>query len=178
MKWTPEAIEFVRHRWLVEGKSASVIAAEMTGVTRNSVIGIAHRRGWPKRKTAFRAPVKARQKRANPVRAIKRASPTAMPSKIKQILASHEVQSIPDECTWRPIDGAEPVPLMRLEPQHCRWPIDGAVPLFCGCTRIPGTSYCASHVKLAFVAAAPRRKAPIPLYQADALTTVKELTTP
>lgn len=42
MSWTDERIELLKKRW-TEGNSASQIAAELGGVTRNAVIGKVHR---------------------------------------------------------------------------------------------------------------------------------------
>ena len=45
MAWTDERVELLKKRW-TEGKSAAEIAKELgEGVTRNAVIGKAHRMG-------------------------------------------------------------------------------------------------------------------------------------
>ncbi|MCB1373879.1 MAG: hypothetical protein KDJ78_06855 [Rhodobacteraceae bacterium] len=50
MSWTDERVEALRSMW-TEGKSASQIAKELGGVTRNAVIGKVHRRPLePRRK--------------------------------------------------------------------------------------------------------------------------------
>ena len=51
MAWTPEQVELLKKRWS-EGFSGKMIAEEIGGVTRNAVIGKAHRLGlvgWPTR---------------------------------------------------------------------------------------------------------------------------------
>jgi GcrA cell cycle regulator len=48
MSWTDERVETLRAMW-VEGKSASQIAKELGGVTRNAVIGKVHRLGLSNR---------------------------------------------------------------------------------------------------------------------------------
>ena len=47
MAWTTEREDLLRKLWL-QGLSASQIAYVMAGVTRNAVIGKAHRMGLPK----------------------------------------------------------------------------------------------------------------------------------
>ena len=44
MSWTDERVELLRKLW-TEGHSASQIAAQLGGVTRNAVIGKVHRLG-------------------------------------------------------------------------------------------------------------------------------------
>lgn len=60
MEWTEERTELLRRLWL-EGQSASQIAERLGGVTRNAVIGKAHRlglsgRGAPVRREPPKAP--------------------------------------------------------------------------------------------------------------------------
>ena len=64
MSWTDERVETLKRMWS-EGQSASQIAKEPGGVTRNAVIGKAHRLGLKSRPS----PVKATEKAAKPVKA-------------------------------------------------------------------------------------------------------------
>ncbi len=48
MAWTPDRVEILTEMWM-EGKSASLIAKELGGVTRNAVIGKVHRLGLSNR---------------------------------------------------------------------------------------------------------------------------------
>src|ERR1044071_1933610 len=48
MGWTDERVELLKKVW-AEGLSASQIAAELGGITRNAVIGKVHRLGRPGR---------------------------------------------------------------------------------------------------------------------------------
>ncbi len=47
MSWTDERVETLKRMW-AEGQSASQIAKELGGVTRNAVIGKVHRLGLSK----------------------------------------------------------------------------------------------------------------------------------
>ena len=48
MSWTDERVELLKKMW-TEGQSASQIAKELGGVTRNAVIGKVHRLGLSNR---------------------------------------------------------------------------------------------------------------------------------
>ncbi|TDK42204.1 GcrA family cell cycle regulator [Antarcticimicrobium luteum] len=75
MSWTDERVELLKKMW-GEGQSASQIAKELGGVTRNAVIGKVHRLGLSNRSTGA-APAKAEAK-AKPVEAA-RPQPAAKP---------------------------------------------------------------------------------------------------
>lgn len=68
MSWTDERIEQLRNMW-EKGLTASQIADELGGVSRNAVIGKAHRLGLKSRPS----PVKATEK-------VKPAKPAAPPA--------------------------------------------------------------------------------------------------
>ena len=76
MSWTDERIEQLRNMW-EKGLTASQIADELGGVSRNAVIGKAHRLGLKSRPS----PVTATDKVAKPVKAAapKPAAPVAAP---------------------------------------------------------------------------------------------------
>jgi GcrA cell cycle regulator len=70
MSWTDERIESLRTMW-EKGLTASQIADELGGVSRNAVIGKAHRLGLKSRPS----PVKATEKVAKPAKAPTPAAP-------------------------------------------------------------------------------------------------------
>ena len=77
MSWTEERIERLKKMWH-DGATASQIADELGGVSRNAVIGKAHRLGLKSRPS----PVKATEKAAKPAKAPtapKPASPAPAP---------------------------------------------------------------------------------------------------
>ncbi|GAA3864445.1 GcrA family cell cycle regulator [Celeribacter arenosi] len=71
MSWTDERVETLKKMWS-EGQSASQIAKELGGVTRNAVIGKVHRLGLSNRAGAGAAP-----------KAAAAAAPKAKPAKPK-----------------------------------------------------------------------------------------------
>ncbi len=61
MSWTDERVDVLKKMW-GEGQSASVIAKELGGVTRNAVIGKVHRLGLSNRVTSTTAKPAAKDK--------------------------------------------------------------------------------------------------------------------
>ncbi|MGC0224468.1 GcrA family cell cycle regulator [Pseudooceanicola nitratireducens] len=79
MSWTDERVELLKKMW-TEGQSASQIAKELGGVTRNAVIGKVHRLGLSNRSgggSASAAPAAAAKPEAKPKPA---AKPAATPA--------------------------------------------------------------------------------------------------
>ena len=74
MSWTDERVEVLKKMW-GEGQSASVIAKELGGVTRNAVIGKVHRLGLSNRVTSTTAKPAAKEKAKAQVKA-KPAAPS------------------------------------------------------------------------------------------------------
>src|ERR1700724_3658947 len=65
MSWTDERVEMLKKLW-ADGLSASQIAAELGGITRNAVIGKVHRLGLSGRaQTPSSAAPRPRKARAN-----------------------------------------------------------------------------------------------------------------
>ncbi len=62
MSWTDERVEILKKMW-GEGQSASVIAKELGGVTRNAVIGKVHRLGYPTARAVAAKPLLATRQR-------------------------------------------------------------------------------------------------------------------
>src|SRR5438270_145289 len=75
MSWTEERIERLKKMWH-DGATASQIADELGGVSRNAVIGKAHRLGLEQRPSPVKAgEEKDTKKPARAAAALKRAAP-------------------------------------------------------------------------------------------------------
>lgn len=74
MSWTDERVETLKRMW-TEGQSASQIAKELGGVTRNAVIGKVHRLGLSNREEEEAAPAAQAQPPADVVEAAPRSEP-------------------------------------------------------------------------------------------------------
>ena len=169
MNWTDERVELLRKLW-AEGLSASQIAAQLGGVSRNAVIGKVHRLKLSSRGRA--APTQARQKKAKTA-APKTTKPASPPSRpVPQTIGATALKIEYDEETApRPMaraDDSVVVPISRrlklveLPDRTCTWP-NGA-PLnedfhFCGTASKDGSPYCAYHARLAYQPVSERRRA-------------------
>ncbi|EPX82264.1 GcrA family cell cycle regulator [Salipiger mucosus] len=80
MSWTDERVELLKKMWN-EGQSASQIAKELGGVTRNAVIGKVHRLGLSNRNGGTPAPAAAPAKEEKPAKEARpRPAPKAEPA--------------------------------------------------------------------------------------------------
>jgi GcrA cell cycle regulator len=141
MAWTDERVERLRELW-DKGLSASQIAKELAeNVTRNAVIGKAHRMGLPSRPS----PVKA-----DPA---KRAAAAA-----KKKAAAAAPKKAPATARSAPSTGK--VSILDLTESMCKWPIGHPGEShfhFCGKASQPNFPYCASHCVEAYQVQQPRR---------------------
>lgn len=178
MNWTDERVEKLKKLWS-EGLSASQIAAQLGGVSRNAVIGKVHRLNLPGRAKAGGTPASARPKRpavttprpsnfaARPVNA-----PRPVSRPVGNALTKDEVDTDFDAQTENlpvVISGKNVVvpmsrklELTQLTERTCKWPIGD--PLnddfhFCGCESPDNSPYCTYHQRLAYQPSAERRRA-------------------
>lgn len=85
MSWTDERVETLKRMWS-EGQSASAIAKELGGVTRNAVIGKVHRLGLSNRNEeaeAKPAPAPAAEKKPEKKPAPAKPEPAPQPEAVK-----------------------------------------------------------------------------------------------
>ncbi len=82
MSWTDERVELLKKMW-GEGQSASQIAKELGGVTRNAVIGKVHRLGLSNRTTggSSKAAAEPKEKPAPKAAAKPKAQPKTEPAR-------------------------------------------------------------------------------------------------
>lgn len=177
MSWTDERVELLKKMWS-EGQSASQIAKELGGVTRNAVIGKVHRLGLSNRAGA--APAKpAKEKAEKPAAAAKAAKkaeePAARPERA-QVPARKPIisagQPLPPQPSANEISPealasvrevekkSKKINLMELTERTCKWPIgDPATDdfWFCGLPVQQGKPYCEAHVGVAFQPMSARR---------------------
>ena len=110
MSWTDERVETLKRMW-TEGQSASQIAKELGGVTRNAVIGKVHRLGLSNRVESEEAPAAAADPAAAPA-----ATPRAAASAPRAAAPAPQPEAAPEpapEPEPRPEpanDAAEPEP--------------------------------------------------------------------
>lgn len=184
MSWTDERVEILKKMW-GEGQSASVIAKELGGVTRNAVIGKVHRLGLSNRagsagaKAAAKEKPKATEAKAKPTTAPKpepaAAAPAAppprvLPPAVRKIIPAG--QPLPPQPSANEISPealakvsevektSKKISLMELTEKTCKWPVgDPATDdfWFCGLNVQTGKPYCEAHVGVAFQPMSSRR---------------------
>ncbi|MDU8929847.1 GcrA family cell cycle regulator [Alisedimentitalea sp. MJ-SS2] len=152
MSWTDERVELLKKMW-GEGQSASQIAKELGGVTRNAVIGKVHRLGLSNRATGGKTDAKktAAKAEAKPRATRTRAKPAAKEAPAaKATAAEPEARPTPSPARKAIIPAGQPLPpqpsaneispealakvnevekkakkltLMELTERTCKWPV-------------------------------------------------------
>jgi len=160
--WTEDRDAVIRELWRTI--PASAIAARFGDVTRNAVIGRAHRLGLAikspmTRSEAARIGGKASVAAARAARAARRAK-TKIETKGKAKIVRDLFRSATFQADAEPVPQVpDLVPLVfhvaDLEHHHCRWP--GEVPGHsCGRNKVEGLSYCAEHARRAYRSPDPK----------------------
>lgn len=128
MSWTDERVNLLKRLW-GEGKTAAEIAKELgEGVTRNAVIGKAHRLKLSSRVSPIQQNTKKVKTESKPV------APRRSMKKI-------------------PIFKGKEVKMEDLRENMCRWPNGDPQTeefSFCGCGCVEGLPYCSTHAQIAY----------------------------
>jgi GcrA cell cycle regulator len=184
MNWTDERVELLRKLW-GEGLSASRIAAQIGGVTRNAVIGKVHRMKLSNQGRAAASSASGKKKAAT-------VAPVAQPVSVQQATQATARAVVAAAAMMRPVTAtigatalqaefdAEPVMrhaprptdnvvipisrrlrLVQLNERTCKWP--NGDPLsedfnFCGNECAEAGPYCRYHARIAFQPASERRR--------------------
>jgi GcrA cell cycle regulator len=155
MGWTDERVETLKKLWQ-DGLSASQIAKQLGGVTRNAVIGKVHRLGLSGRATPSK-PARPVFKAPRPQRAV--AQPAA-PRRIAEPAPLAQAQtSMPVPARY--VDEAPgSATVLTLGAHMCKWPIgdpssDGFT--FCGRRQSDGP-YCGEHARVAYQPAQAKKR--------------------
>jgi GcrA cell cycle regulator len=159
MSWTDERVELLKKLWS-DGLSASQIAAELGGITRNAVIGKVHRLGLSGRakSTSSASPRPRKARSPSHMLRIGRAS-------IRGNTALAHAYDLETEAEPELIDNIIPITqrrtILELNEQTCRWPVGdpGSTEFFfCGGNPLAGLPYCAYHSRVAYQPASDRRR--------------------
>lgn len=170
MNWTDERVELLKKLW-AEGLSASQIATQLGGVSRNAVIGKVHRLKLSARGRASAA--QPRAKKAPSVSPAPVQKPVARP--VRSAPASVGATALAVQFEAQPAARAmvhmsenvvlpisRNLTLIQLTERTCKWP--NGDPLseefsFCGNEAGEAGPYCGYHSKLAYQPASERRRA-------------------
>lgn len=165
MAWTDDRVELLKKLW-AEGLSASQIAGQLGGVTRNAVIGKVHRLGLSGRATTSRT--KAPRTRRRTAHATNRAARPQLRSHGNTALkpaydpdAEEDLRPAPVLVAELVIPLDERASILTLSDTKCRWPIGDPGDEdfhFCGRHSDSGVPYCEHHSSLAYQPAQSRRR--------------------
>jgi GcrA cell cycle regulator len=150
--WTDDREEALKKLW-ADGLSASQIAGELGGVTRNAIIGKVHRLGLPGRsKPRGTRRSKSDRPRRRPGRFLVDAG-TSMPLRSAAALEEPiDVRGSTEQCSTKIAPLEQRVGLQQLNDSTCRWPIgdpsNGMT--FCGGRPIGDLPYCVHHSRIAY----------------------------
>lgn len=141
MSWTDERIVLLKQLW-GEGKSAAEIAKALGGgLTRNAVIGKAHRLKLSNRVS----PIQQNNKKTPAAAPAAKIVEEKKPAPAKAVAAAN-VAATPKRTT-------QGVSLVNLKERMCRWPSGDPKDAdfhFCGDEGVPGLPYCSVHAKAAY----------------------------
>jgi GcrA cell cycle regulator len=170
MNWTDERVELLKKLW-ADGLSASQIAAQLGGVTRNAVIGKVHRLKLSSRGRATAAPVRQKKtlQASSSVKSSGRTVTTSrsMPASIGATALQTQFDAEPiARQVLRPVENvvvpiSRHLQLIQLNERTCKWP--NGDPLseefhFCGNDSAESGPYCKYHSRIAFQPASERRR--------------------
>jgi GcrA cell cycle regulator len=159
MNWTDERVELLKKLWS-DGLSASQIAGELGGITRNAVIGKVHRLGLSGRaKSSSSAAARPRKARA-PGHMMRVSRPSMRGNTALAHAYDHDLEPEPAL-----VDNVIPMgqrrSILELTEETCRWPIgdpSSADFFFCGGNTVTSLPYCSHHSRVAYQPVNDRRR--------------------
>jgi GcrA cell cycle regulator len=144
MDWTNERVEELRRLW-GQGQTASRIADLLGGITRNAVIGKAHRLGLRGRPSPIRRDENGTVSR--PATAPRVSVP--LPATAKAELPPADVA----RTAAMPAAAPSQPKMAQGGARSCSWPMGDPKQAgfhFCGGEAVPGRPYCATHCGMAY----------------------------
>ena len=156
MDWTEDAIARLKALW-GEGHSTAEIGRRM-GVSKNAVVGKAHRLNLPARPSPIRREGPSRPRPP----AVRRVTGPTLPPLAAAAMPAMAPTAPPARlAVVRPAREAPASTRFVARPIPCCWPIGepGTKSFsFCGCESLPGKPYCAEHAAQAYVKIKDRRE--------------------
>jgi GcrA cell cycle regulator len=164
--WTDERVEQLKKLW-ADGLSASQIAGQLGGVTRNAVIGKVHRLGLSGRAKTVTAQPRASRPKQRPSGGGHRANlqPLVFGANALKADARPDFPPAPAPAPvvipFPPPAPEERVTILQLTERTCRWPEGDPASeqfRFCGGQTRSGIPYCAYHGAIAYQPSPERRR--------------------
>jgi len=157
MDWTTEAIERLKALW-AEGHSTAEIGRRM-GISKNAVVGKAHRLTLPARPSPIRRDALPRP---TPVPRAPRPVHVPMQRLAQPPMMRHAPPPAPPpQASAPPVVRSFPTARPRIGARSCCWPLGepGTQGFrFCGGDPMAGKPYCMEHAALAYVKPRDRRE--------------------
>lgn len=184
MNWTEERVELLKKLWN-EGLSASQVAAQLGGVSRNAVIGKVHRLKLSGRGKTTTAAARSKKVNTTPAAAAAprpatsttnnnrpQATTTIRNATVTKTVGATALQmeyvadAVSETVVQTQSDVVVPISrrlnLLQLSERTCKWPIGDPMHddfHFCGHEAGDSSPYCTYHAKLAFQPTSERRRA-------------------
>ncbi|WP_135465756.1 GcrA family cell cycle regulator [Crenalkalicoccus roseus] len=169
MEWTSDAVDQLRALW-AEGHSTAEIGRRM-GISKNAVVGKAHRLNLPARPSPIRRDAAAEPRPVaapNSVAAPRPATAPRAPTPLRR-LAPPGQPATPQATAPRPEAAPPPAaapaavvrPFPRAGLRSCCWPLgEPGTPefRFCEAEALAGKPYCPDHAAVAYVRLRDRRE--------------------
>ena len=158
MTWTEQKIQMLKDMW--GHHSASEIAEQIGGLTRNAVIGKAHRLKLSVGKTEGGMKTTRKRVMLRPLPVMPAPTSPAAAMRAAPMPATRDI--------FRSLDGiggvkrSEGIAVTKAGDRHCRWPVgDPRSPdfRFCGCNAHEGLPYCVDHARVAYQNISKRTRA-------------------
>lgn len=164
-RWTEDRVEALKRLW-ADGYSASQIAAELGGVTKNGVIGKVHRLGLsgrvkPTAPSARKGPRRAKRpkltivesREAVPEVPVSGPNPEAPCAAVAPAIehVAETAAELPEDAFAGPSGAVDAV--LSLKRGECKFPIGSPADMsfgFCGAPQVPGQVYCEHHCRIAY----------------------------
>lgn len=156
MAWTEDRVATLSKLW-ADGLSASQIAKQLGGVTRNAVIGKVHRLGLsgrakpssPKKTASTAAKTTARASAPK----VKTAAAPRAPSAPRTPRILTQTPPPPPPLEAKPMANGEFATILTITDHMCKWPIGDPSKddfRFCGRKTDPDEPYCLPHSQVAY----------------------------
>ena len=156
INWTDERVEMLKKLW-ADGLSASQIAGELGGVTRNAVIGKVHRLGLSGRaKSPSSVVPRPRKVRTASLRPRMRFNGNTALAPQFDMDYEPEMDPLANIVPMGPR-----VSISQLSEATCRWPFGDPTSeefAYCGSSVKTGAPYCPYHARVAYQPLADRRR--------------------
>ena len=157
MSWTEQKIQALKDMW-GHGYSASEIAKHLGGLTRNAVIGKAHRLKLSSRPSSATGKTDRLPVSSNTIIPVIKSTQKRVMLRPLPVVPTPAITNKvpPTKENFAAFDNSkrgEGIAVTKAGERHCRWPVgDPRSPdfRFCGCTAHDGMPYCLDHARVAY----------------------------